>query len=198
MKALDLYAGLGAFSLALREAGLEIAAAAERDPWRAAAYREHFPGVPCYVEADDAIRAHPEAELWTACAGVAELARLVGSHTPRWLWLESVREPFGAITEVVSRRYPAHSVFDACGRRHLVAGPVVRHISLPAELPGLQHPDRDKRQGKTWEQQEAALGLPEGWTAAAGATPQQRHGAIASASNMAVLRAVARAIVEAT
>lgn len=206
MKALDLFCGTGCYTLALREAGIEVVAATERDDWRRGVYREHFGdgswnhGPQLSVDVDNCIACHgDQADLWTACVGVAELVRLVGrASLPRWLWLESVREPFDAVQDALRESHPGQALFDAAGRRHLVAGPVALDMRIPDGIGGLQHPDRDKRLGLSWEAQEAALGLPAGWTAVNGATDRQRHQAIASASNLAVLRVVARAIKEAT
>lgn len=201
MRALDLFSGLGCSTLAMREAGVEVVAAAERDPWRVRAYEEHHgEHVPLiYADVNDCIEAHPGVDLWAACVAVAALETLVDghdTHLPTWLWLESVREPFASLQAVCSRHYPSVVCWDACGRRHLVAGPREIDLSFTAEYAGLrlQHPELDLRRGVSFEVQEERLGLPAGWTAAAGATAQQRRGALASASHAGMLRAVARRI----
>ena len=48
MRCAVLFAGIGGFELAARECGIETAWAAEWDEWKAARYRERFPGVPLY------------------------------------------------------------------------------------------------------------------------------------------------------
>lgn len=195
MKAIDLYAGLGVYTLALREAGIEVVAAAESEPWRAAAYREHFPGVPLHDDAYACLEAHPGVDLWCACVGVAALRDLVARpDLPPWLWLESVREPFDAIRDALTAKGYTLTGWDACGRRHLVAGPKAIEVPTDWEAIRLQHPDVDVRHRVPFEVQEAKLDLPAGWTAVAGATDRQRQGALGSASHAGMLRCVARLI----
>lgn len=200
MRALDLYCGLGAYTRAMLDAGVVVVSAAECDEWRRYGYAEHFGYWPA-VDVSDCIAANPGMDLWTACVGVKTLEKLVteAPHLPRWLWAESVREPFKALVKACSERFANVTTWDACGRRFLVAGPTMFVPDIPAEHAQgkLQHPDRDTRQGLTLEEQEAALGLPEGWTAVAGATDRLRRGAIASSSHLGHLRHVARHLVDA-
>lgn len=48
MRVLDLFSGIGGFSLGLERAGMETIAFCEIDPYARAVLKKHWPGVPCY------------------------------------------------------------------------------------------------------------------------------------------------------
>lgn len=48
MQSLDLFAGIGGFSLGLERAGIRTVAACELDAWKRERYRARFPGVPVF------------------------------------------------------------------------------------------------------------------------------------------------------
>ena len=185
----------------MRRVGIEVVGAAERDEWRRDVYETHNHRGPDYPESfadvDAGVRG-ASAEgitLWTACAGVAELERLIrahAAHLPRWLLLESVREPFDGLVALLGAY--ACSTWDACGRRFLLAttrpGPLSVEVSGKFRVAPLQHPDRDLRMGVSLEAQEQALGLPAGYTDCCGATVQQRRAALAATSNVEHLAVV--------
>lgn len=212
MRALDLYAGIGAYTLAMREAGIEVVGAAERDVWRQAVYMQHHGASGVWMFGDVAKAlcespynatwpSNPNVDLWTACVGVAELERLIREHCnpgPAWLLLESVREPFAGVQAALAERRYHFQQWDACGRRFVMAGPRTLSLQVPDEYLGakLQHPDVDCRKGVSLEDQEAALGLPRGYTDCRGATEQQRRGALASTSHVGHLTHVLRRIAE--
>ncbi len=50
MKVLDLFSGIGGFSLGLERAGMQTIAFCEIDPYCRAVLRKHWPDVPCYED----------------------------------------------------------------------------------------------------------------------------------------------------
>jgi DNA (cytosine-5)-methyltransferase 1 len=112
---LDLFSGIGGFSLGLERAGMRTVAFCEIDPYARAVLRKHWPDVPCYDDvrtltadrlAADGIRVDvicggfPCQDISNAGAGAGldgersglyrEALRLVGSLRPRHLILENV------------------------------------------------------------------------------------------------------------
>lgn len=117
MRVLDLFSGLGGFSLGLTRAGHSTVAFCERDPYCRAVLAERFPGVHCYDDirtlsaerlAQDGISPPPEllcggwpcqdislAGLGAGLAGErsglwSEFARLIGELRPRYALMENV------------------------------------------------------------------------------------------------------------
>ena len=50
MKVLDLFSGIGGFSLGLERAGMNTVAFCEIDPYCRAVLKKHWPEVPCYED----------------------------------------------------------------------------------------------------------------------------------------------------
>jgi len=115
MKVLDLFSGIGAFSLGLERAGFETVAFCEIDPFARRVLAKHWPEVPCYDDvrsltaarlAADGIRpdvicgGFPCQDISVAGrgAGIAgersglwqEFARLIGELRPSFVIVENV------------------------------------------------------------------------------------------------------------
>ena len=109
MRVLDLFSGIGGFSLGLERAGMTTAAFVEIDPFCRRVLAQHWPSVPIYedvrkvgkIENIDLIcggfpcqphslagerkGAEDDRDLWP------EFARLIGEIRPRWVVAENVR-----------------------------------------------------------------------------------------------------------
>src|SRR5688572_17050756 len=59
MKALDLFAGAGGFSLGLKQAGVDVVGAIEIDQYAAKTYKKNFPDTPVYIKAIEEL-----SEVW--------------------------------------------------------------------------------------------------------------------------------------
>jgi DNA (cytosine-5)-methyltransferase 1 len=115
MKVLDLFAGIGGFTLGLERAGFETAAFCEIDPYAQKVLKKHWPGVPIYDDvrqltaerlASDGIGVDvitggfPCQDISTAGrqAGIdgersglwSEIARLISELQPRYAIMENV------------------------------------------------------------------------------------------------------------
>lgn len=115
MRVLDLFSGIGGFSLGLERAGMTTVAFCEIEPFCRAVLRKHWPEVPIYedirtlsadvLERDgiacgllaagfpcqDVSRAGSKAGIDGGRTGLwREVARLVGELRPRWCLLENV------------------------------------------------------------------------------------------------------------
>ena len=116
MNLLDLFSGIGGFSLGLERAGFETVVFVEIDPWCRRVLAKHWPGVPCYVDIRDVtadrLRADGIARIDAICGGFPcqdistagkgagldgersglwrEYARLIGELRPRFAIVENV------------------------------------------------------------------------------------------------------------
>lgn len=107
MNVLDLFSGIGAFSLGLERAGMRTAAFCEIDPFCRAVLRKHWPDTPCaddirrldVVTADLVCGGFPCQPFSTASRGrrVAEdlwpeMLRVIRDTGPRYVIAENVQE----------------------------------------------------------------------------------------------------------
>ena len=115
MRVLDLFSGIGGFSLGLERAGMRTVAFCEIDPYARAVLRKHWPDVPCYEDvreltadrlAGDGIAVDvicggfPCQDISFAGGGAglagersglwSEIARLVSDLRPRYVIVENV------------------------------------------------------------------------------------------------------------
>ena len=120
MRVLDLFSGIGGFSLGLERAGMQTVAFCEIDPYCRAVLRKHWPHVPCYEDireltadrlAADGIKCNvicggfPCQDISFAGAGAGiggersglwrEYARLIGEIRPRFVIVENVAALLG-------------------------------------------------------------------------------------------------------
>lgn len=90
LRVLDLFSGIGGFSLGLERAGMETVAFCEIDPYCRAVLKKHWPDVPC--EADITKREFAEGEADVICGGfpcqdvsfAGAGAGLAGSRSGLW------------------------------------------------------------------------------------------------------------------
>ena len=115
MKVLDLFSGLGGFSLGLERAGMQTVAFCEIEPFQRAVLKKHWPEVPCYedvrtltaerlaadgIAVDVICGGFPCQDLSVAGKGAgisgsrsglwSEITRLVRDLEPRFVILENV------------------------------------------------------------------------------------------------------------
>ena len=115
MRVLDLFSGIGAFSVGLERAGFQTVAFCEANPFARRVLAKHWPDVPCYddvrtltaerlradgVDANVICGGWPCQDLSIAGNGAglagersglwSEIARLVGELRPRYVILENV------------------------------------------------------------------------------------------------------------
>jgi DNA (cytosine-5)-methyltransferase 1 len=115
MRMLDLFSGIGGFSLGLERAGMQTVAFCECEPYPRAVLAKHWPNVPCYddvrtltadrlaadgITVDVICGGFPCQDISTAGKGAGlagersglwrEYARLVGEIRPRYVVVENV------------------------------------------------------------------------------------------------------------
>ena len=121
MRVLDLFSGIGGFSLGLERAGMQTVAFCEIEPYPRAVLRKHWPNVPCYDDirtlTADRLRADgivpnvicggfPCQDISVAGTGAginedtrsglwSEYARLVGEIRPKFIIVENVSALLG-------------------------------------------------------------------------------------------------------
>ena len=121
MRVLDLFSGIGGFSLGLERAGMQTVAFCEIEPYPRALLRKHWPNVPCYDDirtlTADRLRADgivpnvicggfPCQDISVAGGGAginedtrsglwSEYARLVGEIRPKFIIVENVSALLG-------------------------------------------------------------------------------------------------------
>jgi DNA (cytosine-5)-methyltransferase 1 len=111
MRVLDLFSGIGGFSLGLERAGMRTVAFCETDPYCRAVLRKHWPAVPCFEDVRD-LHAYdvwpvdlicggfPCQDISTAGKGAglrgersglwSEYRRLIEECRPAWVVIENV------------------------------------------------------------------------------------------------------------
>lgn len=93
MKVLDLFSGIGGFSLGLERAGMETVAFCEIDPYASAVLRKHWPDVPNL--GDVTIAEFPNADVVAAgfpCQDISNAGKRAGISGERsGLWREVMR-----------------------------------------------------------------------------------------------------------
>jgi DNA (cytosine-5)-methyltransferase 1 len=148
VRVLDLFSGIGGFSLGLERAGMHTVAFCEVDPFCRAVLRKHWPNVPIY---DDIRSFHPPrraADL--VCGGPpcqpnssAARGRCKGTEDDRYLWGEALR----VVAAVKPRWVVFENVvnFDRVGLASVVSDlegygyEVVPPIEIPACAVGHDH-----------------------------------------------------------
>ena len=121
MRVLDLFSGIGGFSLGLERAGMQTVAFCEIEPYPRAVLKKHWPNVPCYDDIKtltaDRLRADgivsdvicggfPCQDISVAGGGAginkdtrsglwSEYARLIGEIRPRYVIVENVAALLG-------------------------------------------------------------------------------------------------------
>jgi len=96
LKVLDLFSGLGGFSLALERAGMETEAFCEIDPYARQVLNKHWPNVPLWDDIRTLTFHSMELKIDVITAGFpcqpASIAgKRRGKEDDRWLWPETLR-----------------------------------------------------------------------------------------------------------
>lgn len=102
MTVLDLFSGIGGFSLGLERAGMRTVGFCEIDPYCQAVLKKHWPGVPIFedvrnVTAELIHRECGHIDIISAgppCQPASVAGRRKGSGDDRWLWPELLRVVF--------------------------------------------------------------------------------------------------------
>jgi DNA (cytosine-5)-methyltransferase 1 len=148
MMHLDLFSGIGGFTLAAQRAGFETVGFAEIEPYCCALLYQHWPHIPNYEDIRTADFSHLRGYITVLSAGVpcqpASLAgKRRGSKDERWLW--------PAVLDVVGCVQPAWCLFenppgiltlDEFGGillRLESLGYALRAFSVPANAVGAKH-----------------------------------------------------------
>lgn len=146
MKMLDLFSGIGGFSLAASWLGVETVGFVEIDPWCQKVLAKNFPGVPIHgdIKTFDG-RSYAGVDLITGgfpCQPFSAAGRRTGKDDPRYLWPEMLR--------VIGESRPSYVVVENSPRIRTMAlddiwdgleahGYAVRAIDIPAGALGAPH-----------------------------------------------------------
>jgi DNA (cytosine-5)-methyltransferase 1 len=105
MNVLDLFSGIGGFSLGLERAGMRTVMFCEIDPYCQAVLRKHWPNVPCYTDVHHL--PHIDAELIVGgppCQATSVAAAIWGKRTGSTLW--------APMRDVIERCQPKWTVIE--------------------------------------------------------------------------------------
>lgn len=93
MKILELFAGVGGFSLALESIGLPPATwFCEFDPFARSVLARHWPGVPCFPDVHDVGDVGADAIVGgPPCQAISVAGKQLGPDDPRFLWPATMR-----------------------------------------------------------------------------------------------------------
>lgn len=98
MRVLDLFSGIGGFSLGLERAGMRTVAFCERDEYCRAVLRKHWPGIPCFddIHTLDADGLDRLGRIDLVCGGFpcqpfSDAGAKRGKEDDRYLWPEMCR-----------------------------------------------------------------------------------------------------------
>ena len=96
MKVLDLFSGIGGFSLGLERAGMETVAFCEIDPFCRKVLNKHWPNVPIYEDVRELDGKQFRGTVNLVCGGYPCQAESLagyrnGEEDDRWLWPEMYR-----------------------------------------------------------------------------------------------------------
>lgn len=117
LTAIDWFAGKGGYTSAMRDAGIEVVGACERDSLRRSDYVA-LHGWPQWFGEDCLTAEPPRADLWTACAAAPLLVKWLKSRTwPRTLVLETVTRSARPLESLVEWAWPRATQRLEAGRR---------------------------------------------------------------------------------
>jgi DNA (cytosine-5)-methyltransferase 1 len=130
LKVLDLFSGIGGFSLGLEWAGMETVAFCEIEPFPCAVLRKHWPNVPIFPDIKKLTkeayleRGLPLPDLICGgppCQPASVAGKRRGASDDRWLWPETLR--------IVREFHPRRFVFEnPCGILSLRGGLVFKDL----------------------------------------------------------------------
>lgn len=177
LRVLDLFSGVGGFSLGLeRTGGFETVAFCEREPFCQRVLAKHWPGVPIFPDVCE-LRGKDVEPVDVICGGFpcqdislpgkgaglagersglwSEIARLAGELRPRYLIVENVSALLGrGLGDVLGDLAQiGYDCFWECVPASAVGAPQVRDriwiVAYPGHQPGLQaHPAADTFRGR--------------------------------------------------
>ncbi len=107
MRVLDLFSGIGGFSLGLERAGMKTVAFCEIDPFCRKVLRKHWPDVPIFEDIKTLRGDEVGCDVITAgfpCQPFSTCGREKGKKDPRHLWPEVIR--------VISEARPSWAILE--------------------------------------------------------------------------------------
>lgn len=163
MRVLDLFCGIGGWSLAAERAGHTVVGAYDTDSNRLAVYKVNLSRAPTKADLF-ALQEFPEADLWILSQPVRRALAFcpaILAHAPQAVLIESAADPFDVLEEALAIYSP--TVFVAGGRRFLLGGATITSVEFKKSRP--PSPTRYE----AVEDAEEAQGFPRGYTAVCGA-----------------------------